>query len=62
MQMDEKSFLSAGTNNLVEEKQTQITVVLWNKGYNIDLYNMPWQTFDFINGDTQWAIEGECNI
>lgn len=36
----------------------------WNKGYSIDFHNVPWQTeeVNFVNGDTEWALEGEGNI
>lgn len=61
--MDEMSFLTSGTKILVEEK-TQVTILWWNKIYNIDTYNVPLQKEEdnFVNGDTEWDIEGKGNI
>lgn len=35
-----------------------------NKIYNIDTYNVPLQKEEdnFVNGDTEWDIEGKGNI
>lgn len=57
------SFLTSGTKILVEEK-TQVTILWWNKIYNIDTYNVPLQKEEdnFVNGDTEWDIEEKGNI